>query len=190
MSNPTTTGPILPQPSQSTLYSAYPSRSRRSPRAGPMRSRGWPTGCSRRATHRPLRPTGTRSWSTWTPRCSRGAGPGGAKSSRTRPLAGETARRLCCDAGIVATVDGPTGEPLAVGTAHPHHSPRDAPCAAHTRPRMPLPRVRASTHRLHGPSRAALGQGWRDLARQPAPALPIPPPAGGTRGASSVHRPR
>ena len=30
-------------------------------------------------------------------------------------IAAETARRLCCDGGIVATVDGPQGEPLAVG---------------------------------------------------------------------------
>ena len=30
-------------------------------------------------------------------------------------LAAETARRLCCDGGIVATVDGPRGEPLSVG---------------------------------------------------------------------------
>ena len=30
-------------------------------------------------------------------------------------LAAETARRLCCDAGIVPMVDGPGGEPLSVG---------------------------------------------------------------------------
>ena len=30
-------------------------------------------------------------------------------------LAAETARRLCCDGGIVGTVDGPRGEPLSVG---------------------------------------------------------------------------
>ena len=30
MSNPTTTGPILPQPSQSTLYSSYPFEQRES----------------------------------------------------------------------------------------------------------------------------------------------------------------
>ena len=29
-------------------------------------------------------------------------------------IAAETARRLCCDGGIVATVDGPRGEPLGV----------------------------------------------------------------------------
>ena len=30
-------------------------------------------------------------------------------------IAAETARRLCCDAGIVPVVDGPSGEPLSVG---------------------------------------------------------------------------
>ncbi|MDD9981288.1 MAG: SDR family oxidoreductase [Gammaproteobacteria bacterium] len=35
MSNPTTTGPILPQPSQSTLYSAYPSADEISAAGGP-----------------------------------------------------------------------------------------------------------------------------------------------------------
>ena len=30
-------------------------------------------------------------------------------------IAAETARRLCCDAGIVPVVDGPEGEPLSVG---------------------------------------------------------------------------
>ena len=30
-------------------------------------------------------------------------------------IAAQTARRLCCDAGIVSTVDGPDGQPLAVG---------------------------------------------------------------------------
>ena len=30
-------------------------------------------------------------------------------------IAAETARRLCCDAGIVPVVDGPNGEPLSVG---------------------------------------------------------------------------
>ena len=29
-------------------------------------------------------------------------------------IAAETARRLCCDAGIVPVVDGPNGEPLSV----------------------------------------------------------------------------
>ena len=66
-----------------------------------------------------------------------GSGTGRCEIEGHSALAGETARRLCCDAGIVATVDGPTGEPLAVGRRTPHHSSRDAPCAAHPRPRMP-----------------------------------------------------
>ena len=64
-------------------------------------------------------------------------------------MRGETARRLCCDAGIVATVDGPTGEPLAVG-----RRTRTIPPAMR---RALLIRDRgcrfpgcASTHRLHG----------------------------------------
>ena len=44
-----------------------------------------------------------------------GGGTGRCEIEGHSALAGETARRLCCDAGIVATVDGPTGEPLAVG---------------------------------------------------------------------------
>ena len=39
----------------------------------------------------------------------------GGIGERHAALAVETARRLCCDAGIVAAVDGPAGEPLAVG---------------------------------------------------------------------------
>ena len=39
ISNPTTTGPILPQPSQSTLYSSYPSRRRRLPADGERQGR-------------------------------------------------------------------------------------------------------------------------------------------------------
>ena len=77
---------------------------------------------------------------------------GGAGRCEIEPhsaLAGETARRLCCDAGIVATVDGPTGEPLAVG-----RRTRTIPPAMR---RALLVRDRgcrfpgcASTHRLHG----------------------------------------
>ena len=75
-------------PARRTSHVGRRPRSRRSPCAGPMRSRGWPTGCSRRATPRPSRRTGTRSSCTWTPRCLRGAGRGDAKSSLTRLLQG------------------------------------------------------------------------------------------------------
>ena len=64
-------------------------------------------------------------------------------------LAAETARRLCCDGGIVATVDGPRGEPLSVGRRTRSIPPalrralmnRDRGCRF---PGCP------ATHRLHG----------------------------------------
>ena len=78
-----------------------------------------------------------------------GAGTGRCEIESHAALAGETARRLCCDAGIVAAVDGPAGEPLAVG-----RRTRSVPAAMR---RALLIRDRgcrfpgcASTHRLHG----------------------------------------
>ena len=64
-------------------------------------------------------------------------------------LAAETARRLCCDGSIVATVDGPQGEPLSVGRRTRSIPPalrralmsRDRGCRF---PGCP------ATHRLHG----------------------------------------
>ena len=78
-----------------------------------------------------------------------GGGTGRCEIEPHSAVAGETARRLCCDAGIVATVDGPTGEPLAVGRRTRTIPPamrralviRDRGC------RFP---GCASTHRLHG----------------------------------------
>ena len=64
-------------------------------------------------------------------------------------IAAETARRLCCDAGIVPVVDGANGEPLSVGrrTRSIPPSVRRA-LASHDRgcrfPGYP------ATHRLHG----------------------------------------
>ena len=64
-------------------------------------------------------------------------------------IAAETARRLCCDAGIVPVVDGPNGEPLSVG-----RRTRSIPPAVR---RALLSRDRGcrfpgcpATHRLHG----------------------------------------
>ena len=78
-----------------------------------------------------------------------GGGTGRCEVEPHSALAGETARRLCCDAGIVAAVDGPAGEPLAVG-----RRTRTIPPAMR---RALLSRDRgcrfpgcASTHRLHG----------------------------------------
>ena len=64
-------------------------------------------------------------------------------------IAAETARRLCCDAGIVPVVDGPNGEPLSVGRRTRSIPPavrralasRDGGCRF---PGCP------ATHRLHG----------------------------------------
>ena len=64
-------------------------------------------------------------------------------------IAAETARRLCCDGGIVPVVDGPNGEPLSVGRRTRSIPPavrralasRDCGCRF---PGCPV------THRLHG----------------------------------------
>ena len=64
-------------------------------------------------------------------------------------IAAETARRLCCDAGIVPVVDGPNGEPLSIGRRTRSIPPsvrralsnRDRGCRF---PGCP------ATHRLHG----------------------------------------
>ena len=42
-------------------------------------------------------------------------GAGRCEIEHRTAIASETARRLCCDAGIVPVVDGPNGEPLSVG---------------------------------------------------------------------------
>ncbi len=42
-------------------------------------------------------------------------GAGRCEIEHRTAIATETARRLCCDAGIVPVVDGPNGEPLSVG---------------------------------------------------------------------------
>ena len=64
-------------------------------------------------------------------------------------IAAETARRLCCDGGIVATVDGPRGEPLAVGR-RTRGIPPAVRRALHSRDRGCRFPGCPSTHRLHG----------------------------------------
>ena len=64
-------------------------------------------------------------------------------------IAAETARRLCCDGGIVATVDGPKGEPLAVGR-RTRGIPPAVRRALHNRDRGCRFPGCAATHRLHG----------------------------------------
>ena len=125
------------------------SRSRRSPRAGPMHSRGWPTGCSKRATSRPSHPTGTRSSCTWTPRCSRGAGPGVAKSSLTRPLRG---RRRGVFAAMRASSPRSMVPPASRSPSAGAPAPFPPRCAVRSLIRDRGCRFPgcASTHRLHG----------------------------------------
>ena len=64
-------------------------------------------------------------------------------------IAAETARRLCCDAGIVPVVDGPNGEPLSVGrrTRSIPPSVRRALLSRDRGCRFP---GCTATHRLHG----------------------------------------
>ena len=64
-------------------------------------------------------------------------------------IAAETARRLCCDGGIVATVDGPQGEPLAVGR-RTRGIPPAVRRALHNRDRGCRFPGCPATHRLHG----------------------------------------
>ena len=92
-------------------------------------------------------------------------------------IAAETARRLCCDAGIVPVVDGPNGEPLSVGRRTRSIPPamrralsnRDRGCRF---PGCP------ATHRLHGHHVRHWADDGETLARQPHPAVPDPSPAG------------
>ena len=64
-------------------------------------------------------------------------------------IAAKTARRLCCDAGIVPVVDGPNGEPLSVG-----RRTRSIPPAVRRALSNPDRGCRfpgcTATHRLHG----------------------------------------
>ena len=78
-----------------------------------------------------------------------GGGAGRCDIEHHTAIAAQTARRLCCDAGIVPTVDGPDGRPLAVGRRTRAIPPamrrallnRDGGC------RFP---GCTATHRLHG----------------------------------------
>ena len=75
--------------------------------------------------------------------------PGRCEIEHRTAIAAETARRLCCDAGIVPVVDGANGEPLSVGRRTRSIPPsvrralasRDGGCRF---PGCP------ATHRLHG----------------------------------------
>jgi len=56
--------------------------------------------------------------------------------------------------------------------------PRSAPpSGGRPRPRLPVPRLRASTRMVRCTPRAALGRRWADRAGQSRPALPAAPPS-------------
>ena len=64
-------------------------------------------------------------------------------------IAAETARRLCCDAGIVPVVDGPNGEPFSVGRRTRSIPPAVRRALANRDRGCRFPGCTA-THRLHG----------------------------------------
>ena len=91
------------------------------------------------------------------------AGAGCCEIERRTAIAAETARRLCCDAGIVPVVDGPNGEPLSAGRRTRSIPPavRRAPANREPRTANREPRTAnrdrgcrfpgcPSTQRLHG----------------------------------------
>ena len=85
-------------------------------------------------------------------------GAGRCEVEHRTAIAAETARRLCCDAGIVPVVDGPNGEPLSVGRRTRSIPPAVRRALSKPRLRMPLPRL--SRHPAPPrPSRPALGRG-------------------------------
>ena len=145
-----------------------PSRTRR-----PMRWHGWPS------VFEPgdAMPDGTKS--ACRSRLSNG-GAGRCEIEHRTAIAAETARRLCCDAGV-PVVDGPNGEPLTSGAAPAAFRPR---YAAHSQAGCPLPRLSCDPAPPR-PPRPALDRRRRDLARQPRPALPDATTASCTRAAST-----
>ena len=104
-------------------------------------------------------------------------GAGRCEIEHRTAIAAETARRLCCDAGIVPVVDGPNGEPLSVGRRTRSIPPAVRRALAKPRPWVSLPRLPRHPAPAR-PPRPALGRRRRDLARQPRPALPDSSPAG------------
>ena len=85
-----------------------------------------------------------------------GGGAGRCDIEHHTAIAAQTARRLCCDGGIVPTVDGPDGQPLAVGRRTRAIPPamrrallnRDGGC------RFP---GCTAVHRLHGHHTSSIG---------------------------------
>ena len=76
-------------------------------------------------------------------------GAGRCELEHRTAIAAETARRLCCDAGIVPVVDGPNGEPLSVGRRTRSIPPAVRRALASRDRGCRFPGCPA-THRLHG----------------------------------------
>ena len=76
-------------------------------------------------------------------------GAGRCEIEHRTAIAAETARRLCCDAGIVPVVDGPNGEPLSVGRRTRSIPPAVRRALASRDRGCRFPGCPA-THRLHG----------------------------------------
>ena len=76
-------------------------------------------------------------------------GAGRCEIEHRTAIAAETARRLCCDAGVVPVVDGPNGEPLSVGRRTRSIPPAVRRALANRDRGCRFPGCPA-THRLHG----------------------------------------
>ena len=101
-------------------------------------------------------------------------GAGRCEIEHRTATAAETARRLCCDAGIVPVVDGPNGEPLSVGRRTRSIPPAVRRALASRDRGCRFPGCPA-TQRLHGHHVRHWAEGGENLPRQPRPALPDPP---------------
>ncbi len=86
-------------------------------------------------------------------------------------LAAETARRLGCDAAVVAVVEDGRGTPLDVGRKTRSIPPCHPPGAAGSRRRVPLPRMHQPPLRRR-PPHPPLGRRRRDQPGQPGAVVP------------------
>ena len=91
-------------------------------------------------------------------------------------MAAETARRLACDASVVAVIENDKGEPLQRRAQDAHDLRSLASLPECKRSRLPLPGVHPQALR-RSPHRA-LGERRRNQALQPRLTLLVPPPHG------------
>ena len=165
-------------------------RRRRAVRRSRTRSCSWPTRCSPPALPRAPAATGTRWWCTSMPPCWR-ATPGAAgccELADGTPLAPETARRLACDASIVALTER-GGRTLDVGRKTRSIPPalRRALAARDRGCRFPG----CDRARVRRPPHPSLGARRRHEPRQPGAPVPPPPrarPRGRLHGRAAPRR--